>query len=144
MSESGSAEWTHEATIPSDTRIGSGLILRLLDAMQERGWPEHDVFHVQLAYEEAIVNAIRHGNESSEHKTVDVRMRCNDCEVVIEITDMGPGFDPDALPDPRSEERLEIPGGRGVMLIRELMTHVEYDPPGNRVTMRKLRSPPPD
>jgi serine/threonine-protein kinase RsbW len=59
--------------------------------------------------------------------------------VQIVIEDMGPGFDPDELPDPRDEERLEIPGGRGVMLIRELMTEVEYNELGNRVTMRKLR-----
>ena len=140
MSERGSAAWEYEATIRSDTSVGSGLIGGLLEAMQERDWSAHDMFHVQLAYEEAIVNAILHGNQSDDQKTVDVRMRCDGREVMIEITDMGAGFDPDELPDPRDEDRLEIPGGRGVMLIRELMTQVEYNERGNRVRMHKRRS----
>ncbi|XZE56705.1 ATP-binding protein [Planctomycetaceae bacterium SH139] len=139
MSEQGSQAWNFETTIPSDTAIGSALINDLVAAMESFGWQSDHVFRVQLAYEEAIVNAIRHGNKFAEDKTVDVRMHCDNAQVQIVIEDMGPGFDPDELPDPRDEERLEIPGGRGVMLIRELMTEVEYNELGNRVTMRKLR-----
>lgn len=140
MSEQGSAAWNHSTTIPSDTAVGSGLISSLLDAMQQRGWPSDQMFRVQLAYEEAIVNAIRHGNRFAEDKTVDVSFRCDEEEIIIEITDMGCGFDPDSLPDPRAEDRLDIPGGRGVMLIQEMMTAVSYNDKGNRVTMRKLRT----
>ena len=132
--------WVHRTTIPSDTSVGSGLITPLLEAMSERGWPADQMFRVQLAYEEAIVNAIRHGNRFDEEKTVDVHLHCDETEVLIEITDMGSGFDPAAVPDPRDDERLDIPGGRGVMLIQELMTFVEYNEKGNHVRMRKLRS----
>jgi serine/threonine-protein kinase RsbW len=140
MSQQGGAVWTHEVTIPSDTAVGSGLISGLIEAMQERGWEQEHLFRVQLAYEEAIVNAIRHGNECAEDKTVDVRLECDAQQVRIMIEDMGCGFDPNALPDPRSEDRLELPGGRGVMLMRELMTEVNFNERGNRVEMTKHRS----
>lgn len=143
MTEQDSGGWTHEKTIPSDTSIGSELVNGLLAAMQDHAWPASELFHVQLAYEEAIVNAIRHGNKFAEDKTVDVRMWCSTDEVGIEITDMGEGFDPESLPDPRAEDRLEIPGGRGVMLIHELMSEVTYRHPGNQVRMVKYRTPLP-
>lgn len=143
MAEQHSGDWTHEEMIPSDTAIGSRMVTDLIAAMENRGWGAHDIFHVQLAYEEAIVNAIRHGNRFDEEKRVEVRMCCGTNEVCIEITDMGAGFNPHELPDPRDDDRLEIPGGRGVMLIRELMSEVVYNERGNRVTMKKQREPVP-
>ena len=139
MSQQGSAIWRRETTIPSDTSVGSELINGLLEAMAERGWTATEMFRVQLAYEEAIVNAIRHGNRFAEDKTVDVLMQCDDEEILIQITDMGLGFDPKSIPDPREDDRLEVPGGRGVMLIHELMSTVGYNDKGNQVTMRKKR-----
>lgn len=139
MSQQGSAAWKRETTIPSDTSIGSDLVNGLLEAMGERDWSPNEMFRVQLAYEEAIVNAIRHGNRFAEDKTVHVVMHCDDEEILIQITDMGPGFDPKSIPDPREDDRLDVPGGRGVMLIHELMSDVSYNDLGNQVTMRKTK-----
>jgi serine/threonine-protein kinase RsbW len=47
-----------------------------------------------------------------------------------------------ALPDPTLEENLEKPSGRGVLLMREFMTKVEYNDRGNCVTLEKHREPP--
>ena len=49
----------------------------------------------------------------------------------------GPGFDPKYLPDPTAPSRLECPGGRGVMLMRAFMNHVEFRDRGNHVVPRK-------
>ena len=57
------------------------------------------------------------------------------------MADEGAGFDPAAVPDCRDEERLEAPGGRGVMLMRTFMTRIEYNASGNRVLMEKQRAP---
>jgi serine/threonine-protein kinase RsbW len=51
----------------------------------------------------------------------------------IEVEDQGEGFDPRSVPDPTAEENIEIPSGRGIMLMRAYMTSVEYLPPGNRL-----------
>jgi len=105
----------------------------------ERDWPPAELFRVQLAYEEAIVNAIRHGNGCDPEKTVDVQMICDENEVSIQITDQGGGFDPQDVPDPRSDELLEAPGGRGVLLINEIMSRVDYNETGNQITMVKIK-----
>ena len=71
------APWTARHTIPSDTSVGSQLIGGLLEAMLERGWPASAQFHVQLAYEEAMINAVIHGNCRSREKTVEIQMSCD-------------------------------------------------------------------
>ena len=135
------SRWTSQHTIPSDTAVGSDLVHSLLAAMMEREWPSVELFHVQLAYEEAIVNAIVHGNRSADDKTVEVEMACDGDSVWIQITDQGRGFDPSAVPDPTQGDLLEAPGGRGVLLITEVMSEVTYNERGNRVTLEKLRGP---
>lgn len=132
--------WTFRREIQSDTSIGSGLVNDLVDEMTRREWPATDLFRTQLAYEEAIVNAIRHGNRADVDKKVMVEMTCGQDELVITITDEGQGFDPSTIPDPRQEELLEVPGGRGVLLITEIMDEVRFNERGNQITMVKHRS----
>jgi serine/threonine-protein kinase RsbW len=57
-------------------------------------------------------------------------------EINVAVEDMGPGFDPDAVPDPTADENLMIASGRGLTLMRAFMTEVEIVPPGNRIVMR--------
>ncbi|HID75882.1 MAG TPA: ATP-binding protein, partial [Planctomycetaceae bacterium] len=66
--------------------------------------------------------------------------RISDDKVRVEIADEGEGFDPEAIPDPTDDEYLDMPSGRGVMLMRNFMTRVEYLEGGTRVVMEKERS----
>lgn len=54
------------------------------------------------------------------------------------ISDEGPGFDPNDVPDPTDIENLERPCGRGLMLMRHYMTEVNYNSTGNSVRMKKV------
>ena len=56
----------------------------------------------------------------------------------IMISDEGPGFDPNDVPDPTDIENLERPCGRGLMLMRHYMTEVNYNSTGNSVRMKKV------
>ncbi len=58
----------------------------------------------------------------------------------IYISDEGDGFDPQAVPDPTAQENLEIPNGRGIMLMRAYMDMVEYDKIGNVLHITKLNT----
>jgi serine/threonine-protein kinase RsbW len=100
---------------------------------------QEDLFGVHLAVEEAVVNAIRHGNKLDAAKRV--RLLCKICDhrLRIEVADEGPGFDPAKVPDPTENENLEVPSGRGIMLMRNFMHFVEYNAVGNRVVMEKHR-----
>jgi anti-sigma regulatory factor (Ser/Thr protein kinase) len=63
------------------------------------------------------------------------RAQIDDKAAMFEIEDQGPGFDPKAIPDPTDQFNIEMPSGRGVMLIKAYMTDVEYVPPGNKLRM---------
>ena len=131
--------WSTAVSIPSVCGAGKSLLEELLGQLQRGQWHEHDIFCVHLAVEEALANAIRHGNRLDESKQVQVACRLFADRVWIEILDEGAGFDPDLLPDPTSDECLETPCGRGVMLMKNFMSLVEYTDDGKRVVMHKQR-----
>lgn len=108
----------------------------LLD-LQKLGWNPEDVFGVQMALEETLTNAVRHGNCLDESKSVDFQCKWNANELWAQIRDEGCGFDPNAVPDPTDDDHLEIPSGRGMMLIRAYMTEVRFNESGNCVTLIK-------
>ena len=115
------------------------LLTKIFEDIQALELPDKDVFGVRLALEEALVNAVKHGNRMDPSKTVHVRYQVNSQQFTIEIRDEGSGFDPNAVPDPLDPENLERPGGRGVFLMRHYMTTVEYNASGNCVTLSKAR-----
>lgn len=128
-----------EVVIPSDTAKGQEVQERIVGRLEERAFPPRDVFGVRLALEEALVNAIKHGNGMDPDKSVKILWRIDDASVLVEIEDEGPGFVPEEVPDPTAEENLERPCGRGIMLMRSFMSRVEYNERGNRVILEKRR-----
>ena len=109
----------------------------IIAQLERGGWPEHAIFSVRLALEEALANAVKHGNRLDPSKHIRVFCKIDDSDLHMEVADEGPGFDPAAVPDPLSPERLEEPSGRGIMLMRSFMDRVEYIPPGNCVALDK-------
>jgi serine/threonine-protein kinase RsbW len=99
-----------------------------------------EVFSVRLAVEEAIVNAIKHGNQLDRKKKVHISYCIRAEQFYVQITDEGGGFDPTDVPDPRLIENVERPCGRGLMLMRHYMCDVQYNAQGNSVRMIKNRS----
>ena len=138
MSES-SPDWSREVCIPSAYSAGKPVIERLLDDLECAQWSEQDIFSVHLAVEEAVVNAILHGNRLDRSKQVRIAYRLAADKLRIEIADEGSGFDPDRLSDPTCDENLPACTGRGVLLMRNFMLRVEFSDHGKRVVMEKQR-----
>lgn len=132
--------WKCDKTIQSDLDAGHASIEELMNALESAGWEGRDVFHIQMAIEEAVVNAIEHGNKRDATKQVHIVFAVDAESAEMTITDQGDGFDHQNVADPTEEERLDQPRGRGVLLIRELMTQAQYNQKGNSVWMRKERS----
>ncbi|MFM7844482.1 MAG: ATP-binding protein [Planctomycetota bacterium] len=132
--------WTFDARIPSIAAEGKKVVEQLLEQLNWHEWQEHDIFGIHLAMEEAVVNAIKHGNQDDASKFVDVVIRLNKEEVHLQVTDQGDGFVPSEVPDPTDDENLDLPSGRGLMLMRSFMTLVEYNDKGNSVRMEKRRT----
>ncbi len=130
------AEAIHSDQILRDLRTGlEEFHAQTEDALTTFGYDDGAKFAIRLAIEEAVVNAFRHGNRSDPSKTVRCCSSIGSSSAAFEVEDQGPGFDPAKVPDPTVDENLEIPSGRGVMLIKAYMTEVEYLPPGNRLRM---------
>lgn len=132
--------WTTEATLPSQRGAGQPILHELLDKLAHEGWNDRQIFGVHLAVEEGLVNAIVHGNRSNPDKRVQVRMRLAPDRLRVEITDEGPGFCPEGVPDCTCDDNLHVPSGRGIMLMRNFMTRVDYNDSGNCVVMEADRN----
>lgn len=135
------AAWQKEIDLPSERGVTRLITDDLLEQLGAHGWPPSDIFAIHLAAEEALVNAIVHGNQLDPAKRVHVVCEVSPERAWLEITDEGAGFDPATVPDCTLEDRLDVPSGRGVMLMRSFMTRIEYNAKGNRVVLEKLRDP---
>jgi len=127
-----------DVVIPSDTAEARRVQDQIESQLQGCRASDQEVFSVRLALEEALVNAIKHGNEMDRSKKVHISFRFHGDRFEIRITDEGKGFDPSDVPDPTAIENLERPCGRGLMLMRHYMTEVEYNAVGNSVRMAKV------
>jgi serine/threonine-protein kinase RsbW len=116
------------------------LLDQLVEAMEQFAFPRKDQFGVRLAVEEAMVNAVKHGNRGDSAKEARLRFHVNAEFVLVEVEDEGAGFDPAQVPDPLAPENLERPSGRGLFLIRKYMTWMRHNERGNCVTMCKHRT----
>ena len=128
-------------TIPSELDAAERIQDRIIALLEQEGFSPREVFGMRLALEEAIVNAIKHGNRMDPAKTVRIQCEVDATRVYVEVEDQGPGFNPSDIPDPTAIENLEKPGGRGIMLMRAFMTRVEYVGGGNQVLLEKVRDP---
>lgn len=127
-----------QVTIPSDTQEARKVQDEIEAHLQTRLASEKEIFSVRLALEEALVNAIKHGNQMDRTKKVHISYRFVGNRLDIQITDEGNGFDPSDVPDPTAVENLERPCGRGLMLMRHYMGDVNYNERGNSVSMSKV------
>jgi serine/threonine-protein kinase RsbW len=123
-------------SVPAQTEA---VIEQVAHRMVRQQFSPRDVQAVRLAMEEAIRNAITHGNGDDPAKHVTVRSAFAPEQVVVEVSDEGQGFDPASIPDPRAPENLTRASGRGVFLMRHFMTWVKYNAVGNCVTFAKRR-----
>jgi serine/threonine-protein kinase RsbW len=124
--------------IPSDPAEARRVQERIEQLLYSHHVNDRDVFSIKLALEEALINAIKHGNQMDRAKRVHVTYRLLPGRFEVAVTDEGPGFDPGAVPDCTAPENLERPSGRGLMLMRHYMTQVAYNDRGNGVIMHKV------
>ncbi len=156
-----------EFEVQYELRNDVELIWPLIEQLQSSlpPWTHPDQMQIGMALDEAITNAIYHGNLEVESKLKDseedafyqlVKQRNSEtpfCERVVKIeatfapnefqisiTDQGPGFEPGDVPDCREEENLTKLSGRGLFLIRSFMDEVSHNKTGNRITLVKRRN----
>ena len=123
---------------------------------------DSDRIRVGVALEEALANALYHGNleigselrgtreyralvasrsgqPPYRERRIEVEAKISRREAVFAIRDEGAGFDPNSLPDPTDPSNMERANGRGIFLMRAFMDEVHYNSVGNVVVMVKRR-----
>ncbi len=133
--------WSHtiERSLPSRRNAHLESMEEILGRLTQLGWSDRELFGVQMALEESLTNAIRHGNKLDESKQVALECKISPERFWLRVQDEGPGFIPANVPDCTHQKNLEAYGGRGLLLIQAYMTNVKYNKTGNCVTMEKIR-----
>lgn len=150
--------------LPNETKLVHALSGQVRDTMRAmRIFPENDRLRISIAFEESLLNALYHGNlevdsslrdedhcayedlarrRSLERPYIDrqlhVDISLTQQAVRFSVRDDGPGFDPEAIPDPTDPDYLDRPSGRGMLLMKSFMDEVTYSEGGRQVTMMKV------
>ena len=127
-----------EIELPSDVAYMDGVLSYLVDRAAKFGIIRPAASNIFVALDEALTNAIRHGNAEDLSKKVRISAEISARGARFTIADEGPGFDVAAVPDPREPANLFKPSGRGVMLIHHIMDEVRFNERGNEITMVKF------
>ena len=130
-------------TIPADPAAIPTVTDGVTRCCTEKGWSEHDVMAVELALQEAVANAIRHGCRGDATKQLQCSVNCDDSgEVVITVRDPGPASIRGRCPNPLDPDNMLKPSGRGIFLINGLMDEVQFADGGRELQMRKRKPQP--
>ncbi|MBU1147768.1 MAG: ATP-binding protein [Candidatus Omnitrophica bacterium] len=99
---------------------------------------KEDTFNMKLCLEEALANAVRHGNKLNPDLFVEVTVGIDADRVIIKVKDHGHGFDFKAVPDPTEDTNFQKPCGRGIFLIKNFMDEVDFFDNGRGIKMVKF------
>jgi serine/threonine-protein kinase RsbW len=126
-----------DVTVPADVHSISPVIESIMAAVREMGCAAGREFEIELALDEAIANAIKHGTASDSSKQVQCCVACDRARgMLIVVRDPGRGFDPASIPSPIIGQNIFKTGGRGIYLINQLVDEVRFEKGGTEIHMR--------
>lgn len=125
-----------EINIPSKIENIS-LVENLIDEISTELAIVADIYgNILIAIIEGVTNGIVHGNKFDEEKSVNILVQHDNSILNVRITDEGPGFDFEHLPDPTKPDNVEKPDGRGVFLMQHLADEISFDKGGAIVNLK--------
>lgn len=112
------------------------IVESFVDNAKEKYSLTDDVYgNIMIAVIESVNNAIIHGNKTDKSKNVMLSANLLDEQIVFTVSDQGPGFDHQNLPDPTAPENIEKVGGRGIFLIKNLADEVNFKKDGSMLEL---------
>ena len=131
---------TSELSLPSRIDTIATAAAAVAEFVGRNGVGDDAAFGIDMAVREAVTNAVLHGNRQNEDKTVDITLKSSPDAVEISVHDQGPGFNPEAVPDPTAQENILKASGRGIFFMRSFMDEVDWlMRPGGGTTVRMLK-----
>ena len=126
--------------LPADARLLPRTRKAVAGYLEDVGAEPDARADVVLALDEACANVIRHAFPNGTPGTIRLRAEIGDDAVTVQVEDDGVGFDP--FQATLGEPGLEATSGRGLHMIRQLMTTVQLESStergGTRLRMKKL------
>jgi serine/threonine-protein kinase RsbW len=126
-----------DVTLPGEVKAIAPFIERVMSIVKEMGCAAGREFEIELALNEALSNAIKHGSAHDPSKQIQCCVACDHARgMLIIVREPGPGFDPASIPNPVMGQNIFSTGGRGIYLINELMDEVRFEKGGTEIHMR--------
>jgi serine/threonine-protein kinase RsbW len=113
---------------------------KVMEFVAEHCPDEGDQIDILVALQEAMANAALHGCKDDPAKIIRCTVSAGKSDVVISVRDPGPGFDL-ALADPENYQLTTLTHGRGIVLMRSLMSEVTFARHGSEIVLRKRLHP---
>ncbi len=127
-----------EREFPSDEALVTPTLVRIMEFMVQEGLVVEDQRNqVGMCIEEALQNAVLHGNQGDFRKFVKAVIYLDDVQWAMRIDDEGEGFELGDVPDPREEEGLWGESGRGLSLMSLYMDEVKFYRDGKTLVIIK-------
>ena len=124
-------------TLPGDINAIAPVTEEIMAIVKEMGCAAGREFEIELALNEALSNAIKHGSTNDPSKKIQCCVACDQTRgMLIIVRDPGPGLDPASIPNPVIGQNLFSTGGRGIYLINQLMDEVRFEKGGTEIHMR--------
>ena len=128
-------------TIRADPAAIPALTEGVTAMLTQKQWPAEQIMAIELALQEAVANAIRHGCRGDASQSLQCTVNIDaEGEVIITVRDPGLGFDPSSVPNPLAPENVLKPSGRGIFLINGLMDEVRFTDGGRELQMTKRKA----
>ena len=122
--------------MPSERSSVAPMVDRVLRAVRPARLSQEQQDNLAVAVAEALSNAAVHGHKLERRRQVRVCVEVTpNGDAVVQVEDSGRGFDSGSVSDPTDPERVLVPGGRGVFLMKRLVDKLEYNASGNCVRM---------
>ncbi len=113
----------------------------IIEDLERQGYDDNALFSIRLALDEALINALKHGNKGDPTRTVKIDYNSDHSRVAISVEDEGEGFEHQKLIDPTETEYLRRTHGRGIFLIRKFTHAVAFNDKGNCITFTYNKEP---
>lgn len=97
-------------------------------AAKAAGFGERAAYSIELAVCEAVENIVVHGYGGDSQETIQARIRSSPDELVVELTDSAPAFNP-ANVEPKPPRPAHDPpvGGLGLYIVQQAVDEIKYE-----------------
>lgn len=134
-----------DIAIPTQLSFKMPLVFRMVKELKTGGYlPWTGSHRAELCFDEALTNAMMHGNKLDPARKVHVVLFADDERWGVIVEDEGSGFRPEDLPNPDSPDFLLRESGRGIMLMDSYVEKLSYNRKGNALLMTRKRQGEPE